>query len=122
MEKMCYFLEKFYDSTFMFSGTKYPTANLYFPNIYACYMEMKQNRKRDDEYLKAIADKMWTKFEKYWSEFSATLAITIMLDPCYKLNAIDFSYKKIYGEDSLEFFHVKKKLESLFEEYKSKVD
>ena len=82
----------------------------------------KQNREGDDEYLKAIAGEMWTKFEKYWSEFNATLAITVVLDHLYKLNAIDFSYKKIYRKDSLEFFHVKKELESLFEEYKSKAN
>ena len=45
-----------------------------------------------------------------------------MLDPRYKLNVVDFSYKKIYGEDSLEFFRLKKNLESLSEEYMSKAN
>ena len=32
-KEICDKLELFYEVTVIFSGTKYPTANLYFPNI-----------------------------------------------------------------------------------------
>ena len=60
---------------------------------------------------------MFEKFEKYWSEFSLILAIAVILDPRYKLQFVDWSYKKFYGNDSYEFQRVKDNLFSLYDEY-----
>jgi len=66
-----------------------------------------------------MANRMLSKFEKYWSEFSIVLlAIAVILDPRFKLHFIDFCYKKLYGESSSrEFLLVRAKLFSLFMEY-----
>ncbi|XP_024020634.1 zinc finger BED domain-containing protein RICESLEEPER 2-like [Morus notabilis] len=42
VEKIKTFLKLFYDATLKFSGTKYPTANLYFPSIWHCCFMLKQ--------------------------------------------------------------------------------
>jgi hypothetical protein len=68
--------------------------------------------------MRLMANQMLSKFEKYWSEFSALLAITIMLDLRYKLQFIDFCYQKLYVvSGSIEYLHVRAKLFSLFMEY-----
>ena len=67
-----------------------------------------------------MASQMWEKFQKYWSEFNVTLAIACVLDPRYKLEFIDYSYKKLYGDLSFEYEHVKGMLLSIFGEYEAK--
>ncbi|XP_024028942.1 zinc finger BED domain-containing protein RICESLEEPER 2-like [Morus notabilis] len=64
-EKICEFLEPFYNITCVFSGSKYPTANLYFPTVYTSYLSLKKSETNEDAYLSAMAKAMLTKFEKY---------------------------------------------------------
>ncbi|XP_024029605.1 zinc finger BED domain-containing protein RICESLEEPER 2-like [Morus notabilis] len=117
VEKIKTFLKLFYDATLKFSGTKYPTANLYFPSIWHCCFMLKQYLEGDDEYLKYMATAMWGKFQKYWSQFHLTLAIACVLDPRFKLRLIEFSYKKLYGDDCVECISMRSTLYSIFEEY-----
>ena len=45
------------------------------------------------DYMKRMAELMMIKFEKYWSSFSLTLAIAVILDPRYKIDFVEWSYK-----------------------------
>ena len=56
-------------------------------------------------------------FEKYWSEFSLILAIDVILDSHSKLQFVDWSYKKLYENDSNKFQRVKDNLFSFYDEY-----
>ena len=120
VEKTNKFLKVFYDATLVFSGTRYTTANLYFPKIIHCYTTLKGALAGEDEYLKNMASQMWEKFQKYWSDFSPILSIALVFDPRYKMQVIDYCYKKAYGENSVQLASMKNKLELLFEEYKVK--
>ena len=112
----------FYDATLVFSSTKYPTANLYFPQVFIVYFTMKKESDSEDEYMRKMADQMLVKFEKYWIEFSVVLAIAMVLDPRYKLPFIDWCYQKLYGYgSSLQYLKVREKLFALFGEYVSNV-
>ena len=48
-EKIKKFLAVFYDATLVFSGTKYPTANLYFPQVFIVYFTLKKESDSEDE-------------------------------------------------------------------------
>ncbi|KAL5543462.1 hypothetical protein UlMin_007246 [Ulmus minor] len=120
VEKVWRFLKVFYDATLVFSGTKYPTANLFFPSISQCYLTLKMALEGTDEYLRFMASIIWVKFQKYWADFSVILAIAYILDPRYKMTFVELCYKKAHGEESLEILLVRNKLYSLFDEYKSK--
>ena len=115
VEKVWKFLKVFYDAILVFSGTQYPTANLYFPNVFQL---LKQTIEGEDVYLKHMASNMWGKFQKYWSDFSIILSIACILDPRLKMQFVEFCYKKAYGEDSLEMMLLHSKLYDLFDEYK----
>ncbi|KAG2680595.1 hypothetical protein I3760_11G105700 [Carya illinoinensis] len=119
VEKIKGLLSVFYEATCDFSGTKYPTANLYFPAVFLIYFTLKRHSQGEDDYLKRMSCQMLTKFEKYWSEFNVLLAIAVILDPRYKLHFVDFSYTKLYGDCSIEFMNVRTKMASLFMEYAS---
>lgn len=70
IENLNQFLCLFYDITCVFSGSKYLTSNLYFPSILMACLDLYKHRKVSDVKLKKMADLMFAKFEKYWSEFS----------------------------------------------------
>ncbi|KAL0004660.1 hypothetical protein SO802_012221 [Lithocarpus litseifolius] len=121
-KKIKKFLAVFYDATLVFSGTKYPTANLYFPQVFIVYFTLKKESDSGDEYMRKMADQMLVKFEKYWIEFSVVLAIAVVLDPRYKLPFIDWCYQKLYGyPSSLQYLKVREKLFAMFGEYVSNV-
>lgn len=122
VEKTHKYLKVFYDATLVFSGTKYTTSNLYFPKIMNCYVTLKGALESEDGYLKDMAWQMWGKFQKYWSDFSPILSIALVFDPRYKMQIVEFFYKKAYGENSIELASMRNKLERLFEEYKAKCD
>ncbi|KAF1892793.1 hypothetical protein Lal_00035437 [Lupinus albus] len=51
----------------MISGTKYPTANIYFPKICQIKLAISQWMNSSNEFIKRMAENMMTKFENYWS-------------------------------------------------------
>lgn len=121
-EKICKFLGAFHEITELFSGSKYPTANLYFPVLAIAHLALADKLISEDEYLRSMAAKMYEKFQEYWAEFSTILAIACILDPRYKLSCVDFFYKKFYGGQSQQFIDLKRKLFLLFNEYVAKGD
>ena len=48
-----------------------------------------------DNFMRRMATQMYAKFTKYWSEFSLILAIAVVLDPCFKMQFVEFSYMKL---------------------------
>ena len=70
-----------------------------------------------DGFMKKIVEQMFMKFNKYWSEFNILLAITMVFDPRYKFQFLEFSYQNLYGPGSAELTKVMDTLFSLFNEY-----
>ena len=48
-----------------------------------------------DSFISNLAEQMKVKFDKYWDCYSVVLACAIVLDPRYKLDYVDFIFKKI---------------------------
>ncbi|KAI0530712.1 hypothetical protein KFK09_000260 [Dendrobium nobile] len=120
---ICKFLAPFYEITCLFSGSKYPTANLYFPCVSTAYASLKNEMSSDLEYIRRMTVGMLAKFEKYWKDFSVLLAIAVILDPRYKFNFVEWCYKKLYtGTYIIELDKVKEKLESLFANYSRPIE
>ncbi|KAK6232295.1 hypothetical protein SCA6_002368 [Theobroma cacao] len=121
IEKLSKFLSVFYEITCVFSGTKYPTADLHFPSIFMARMILEEHMSGDDVYLKNMTTQMFVKFKKYWFEFNLILAIAVIFDPRYKIQFVEWSYTKLYGSNSAEFKNVKDHLFALYDEYAVKV-
>ncbi|PKU66406.1 Putative AC transposase [Dendrobium catenatum] len=118
MVRICNFLAPFYEITCAFSGTKYPTANLYFPCVSTAYATLKHEMSCGDEYIRRMTVGMLAKFEKYWSDFSVILAVAVILDPRYKFNFVELCYKRLYsGHYESEIVKVKDKLFTLYSSY-----
>ncbi|KAG6523744.1 hypothetical protein ZIOFF_013626 [Zingiber officinale] len=70
-------------------------------------MKLHEESSSQDLYMKKIADQMFVKFNKYWSEFNVLFAITVIFDPRYKFQFVEFSYGKLYGYGSQELMKVR---------------
>lgn len=64
---------------------------------------------------------MRPKFNKYWKDYSMILAIAVVFDPRYKTQFVEFSYKMLYGDDSVQIAKLHKTLKALFDLYKDKI-
>ncbi|XP_021727146.1 zinc finger BED domain-containing protein RICESLEEPER 2-like [Chenopodium quinoa] len=123
VEKICKFLKVFHDVTLAFSGTKYPTSNLYFHRVLQDRLLLQNEMKSSNLFIQRMACKMYEKFGKYWSEFSTFMVVAVVLDPRYKLQCVNWGYMRIYGQHSIEyqldFSKVKDALRRLYEAYES---
>lgn len=78
------------------------------------HLTLKQHMESEDNYINKMDAQ---KFQKYWVDFSRIVAIAVILDPRYKIQFVDFCYKKLYGTNgSLEFTIIRDKLLFLINE------
>ncbi|KAH9707912.1 BED-type domain-containing protein [Citrus sinensis] len=95
-KQMLDYLRPFSRLTEMFSGTIYPTANLFFPLVYKLRIALKGWQTSDVPAVKNMADNMIGKFLKYWDEISGVLVMAVIFYPRYKMMLINYYYPKIY--------------------------
>ncbi|KAG8496708.1 hypothetical protein CXB51_007808 [Gossypium anomalum] len=100
---LCKFLKVFYDVTCVFSGSNYPTANLYFRGVWKVHKVLLDTVKGPYSFLTPMVKQMQEKFNKYWAEYSLILSCAAILDPRYKLNYVQYCFTTIYGIHASDF-------------------
>ncbi|XP_022891877.1 zinc finger BED domain-containing protein RICESLEEPER 2-like [Olea europaea var. sylvestris] len=100
--EICDKLEIFYEATELFSGAKYPTANLYFPNICDIKLAIRDWSTSSCDEVKWMASSMKEKFDKYWSGMHEILAVATILDPRYKMKLVEYYFPLIFGDEAQE--------------------
>ena len=120
-KEICERLKIFYSATELFSGTKYPTANLCFPSICEIRITLSQWLSCSDMMVKTMASKMVDKFDKYWTVIHGVMGVAVILDPRYKMSVLEFYFDKLYGENaSGEIQNIRQLCYDLLREYQSK--
>ncbi|XP_016665604.1 zinc finger BED domain-containing protein DAYSLEEPER isoform X1 [Gossypium hirsutum] len=115
---LCKFLKVFYDVICIFSGSNYPTANLYFRGVWKVHKLLLDTVKGPHSFLTPMVKQMQEKFNKYWAEYSLILSCAAILDPRYKLNYVQYCFTTIYGIHALDFVEtILSNLRLLFNEY-----
>uniref|UniRef100_A0A803MNZ9 hAT-like transposase RNase-H fold domain-containing protein n=1 Tax=Chenopodium quinoa TaxID=63459 RepID=A0A803MNZ9_CHEQI len=119
IEKLFRFLKVFFDVTNVFSGTNYPTANVYFPNVLKIRLLLKEELENSDNFMHKMAARMNEKFAKYWTKFSIIMAVAVILDPRFKYEFVEWAFKKVYGEieGTNELVKFKERLDYLYGAY-----
>jgi len=79
-EKICDLLKPYSVITTYISGSKYPTSNVYFNQLWRIELLLKKYIACDDEDIKQMAMEMQIKFDKYWEDYCLILAIGAVLD------------------------------------------
>lgn len=91
------YLKLFVEVSNVFTGTKYPTANIYFHEICDVHLQLIEWCQNSDTYLSSLALKMKSKFDDYWKKCSLALAVAAILDPRFKMKLVEYYYPQIYG-------------------------
>jgi len=84
-KEICSRLEVFNRVTVMFSGTQYPTTNIFFPLVCEIKLSLMQWETCSMEAIRNMASRMILKFDKYWSVIHGIMGIASLLDPRYKM-------------------------------------
>ncbi|KAK9691505.1 hypothetical protein RND81_09G201200 [Saponaria officinalis] len=121
-ERICEKLSMFSEATNDFSGTKYPTANVYFTIVCDIRCALNEWLQSTDPLIKRMASIMLEKYNKYWSDVNTLLAVAAVLDPRYKMAVVSYYYNEFYVgfEVDFEVEKVKDLLRELVSEYSSK--
>ncbi|XP_026384651.1 zinc finger BED domain-containing protein RICESLEEPER 3-like [Papaver somniferum] len=120
IEMFTKFLKTFYDLTTLFSGSKYPTSNLYFEGVCQVQVLLKKESTNEIEFIRDMVKEMQQKFNNYWENLSPILAIALVLDPRLKLKYLNFAYTKLYPDvRQLEskVVDVREDMKKLYNEY-----
>lgn len=86
----------------IFSSNRFPTANIFFPEICDIHIQLIDWSRSSDHFLSPMALKMKAKFDKYWSKCSLALALAAVLDPRFKMKLVEYYYSLIYGSTALD--------------------
>lgn len=121
VEGICKFLGIFYNVTRLFSGWKYPTANLYFPYVFLVQLTLMKAIEDRNYVARSLATQMKPKFDKYWDEYNTILVIAVVFDPRYKAHFFEFSYKMLYREYCEQITLLHETLKQLFDLYKDRI-
>ncbi|KAL0889076.1 hypothetical protein Bca101_013059 [Brassica carinata] len=118
-ERICKLLQPFHEVTKLISGSSYPTANLYFMQVWSIKVWLRRHGDSEDRVICAMVDAMKEKFNKYWEEFSDILAIAAVLDPRLKFAFLEYCYNVLDPDTAkLNLAYIRGKLVKLFGEYK----
>ncbi|TYG36744.1 hypothetical protein ES288_D13G087700v1 [Gossypium darwinii] len=96
---LCKFLKVFYDVTCVFSGSNYPTTNLYFRGVWKVHKLLIDTVKGPYSFLTPMVKQMQENFNKYWAEYSLILSCAAILDPRYKLNYMHLSNLRLLFDE-----------------------
>ncbi|OMO89160.1 reverse transcriptase [Corchorus capsularis] len=65
----------------------YPTANLYFENVYKVRGNLLKEIENPDSCLREVAKAMKENFDKYWNQHCVVLAFAVILDPRFNYDS-----------------------------------
>ena len=115
---VCDRLELFYNVTELFSGTRYPTTNMFFPVICRIKMTLNEWLMSSNVVLSTMAKSMVAKFDAYWNVIHKLMGVVAVLDPRYKMTLLHFYFPLFYPNDfSEQISNIKRLCYELVEEY-----
>jgi hypothetical protein len=99
-DAICRLLKVFYEATNVVSGTKYPTANLYFHEIWKVKLTLDHEHYEEKSEFGNVVMYMKRKLKRYWKLSWLSLCILVILDPQFKLRCIEFQFHSEFGDET----------------------
>ncbi|KAH7688789.1 Tam3-transposase (Ac family) protein [Dioscorea alata] len=87
-KEICERLKIFHSVTELFSGTKYPTANLYFPKICQIRITLEKWVNCGIDYIELMALRMKSKFKKYWNKIYGIMGVANCFGPQIQIDIV----------------------------------
>src|SRR6185312_139184 len=114
------FLKVFESATRVVSGTRYPTSNLYFHEIWSVKVALESKESSGNKTVASMVHRMKNKFAKYWMISYLSNCIPVILDPRFKFRFVYFRLKQAFGDTaSVHIAKVDRAVRSLFNGYSS---
>lgn len=90
------YLKLFVEVTNVFTSTKIPTANIFFPEICDVHLQLIEWCQNSDTFISSLALKMKSRFDEYWKKCNLALPVAAILDPRFKMKLVEYYYPLIY--------------------------
>ncbi|KAL0796059.1 hypothetical protein Bca101_067436 [Brassica carinata] len=120
-DSICTFLGPFAVITKMMSGSIYPTANLYFYQVWLIHDWLRNNEESDDEIIRDMVSPMKEEFDKYWDDVNGVFAMAAVFDPRFKLSLFDCCLGKLdMSTRDIKLKNLRKRFRILFKSYDKK--
>ena len=99
---ICERLVVFHKVTKLFSGTSYPTANLFFFFSKVCEIKIVLNSwsPSTSDVIRSMAFKMLENFDCYWNVIHGVMAVATILEPINKMELLEYYFPIIYGDEA----------------------
>ncbi|XP_028779151.1 zinc finger BED domain-containing protein DAYSLEEPER-like [Neltuma alba] len=118
IETLCTYLKYLFDAANILTTLPFPTANLFFHEVAKLQLDLTHAAVSQDPFLSDLIKPLQEKFDQYWRESCLILAVAVAMDPRYKLELVEFTFTKIFGENSEPWIRiVEDGLRELFLEY-----
>ncbi|KAH6764867.1 hypothetical protein C2S52_013861 [Perilla frutescens var. hirtella] len=126
---VCSFLEDFHIATELISGSEYPIANIFLPELVHIKKLLKvdevvtrvgeETEEPNETFMQEMVKKMKKRFDKYWGSCNLLISMAATLDPRNKMKYIEWCARNVYSEvEGIELkVTVRGKLYSLYNEY-----
>jgi hypothetical protein len=119
---VCKLLTVFKTATEVVSGTRYPTANLYFHEIWNVRQVLESDTSRRYPIIASMVSDMKAKFDKYWKISYLSNCIPVICDPRFKFKFVEFRLKQAFGGTATVHINkVDEAIRSLFNGYSSEI-
>jgi hypothetical protein len=116
-KKLCDILKLFSDATELLLGSKYPTSNLYFNQIWEIKLLSEKESTNSDVLIRAMIHEINESFEKYWDLSFMQICVPVILDPRFKLGYLKFHLTQCFGNEEQYFPTIENTCIELFNEY-----
>jgi hypothetical protein len=111
-------LKTFYDATNVISGSLYPTANLYFHEIWEVKIALDNQVPEANAELFETIKYMQKKFKRYWKWTWLQISFPVIFDPRFKFEFVEFRLRKAFGsEGESKVAALKRALLDLYKNY-----
>ncbi|KAG6411184.1 hypothetical protein SASPL_129262 [Salvia splendens] len=118
VEILCTYLKPLFDTANLLTTAGSPTTNTFFHEAWKIQLELARAASSEDPFVSTLTKSMQENFDKYWKSSCFILAIAVVMDPRFKLKLVEFSFSKIYGDDSASYVKiVDDGIHELFNEY-----
>ncbi|CAA0819930.1 Zinc finger BED domain-containing protein DAYSLEEPER [Striga hermonthica] len=121
VETLCNFVKPLIETANLLltvSNASPPTTNAFFHEAWKIQLELARAAISEDPFVSGLTKLMQENFDKYWKSVCFILAIAVVMDPRFKMKLVEFSFSKIYGEESTSYVKiVNDGIHELFLEY-----
>jgi len=99
-------------------GSSSSSMDTLFFHVCYIYNNLLSWEKSEHTYVCSMAKRMKVNLDRYWSEWSFAFGILLVLDPCRKLEFVQYGFELMYGSDaSIYLLGFRSKLTCMYNSY-----